>query len=92
MGGVYRDQGLEVVSKWLMSLFSSPVKAAFKNVRKDHLLPPLTDVAECIEHAPSTMAVPSTPTLEFVRGRKIDWEAIIGPSCCIDSPVTTQYA
>jgi hypothetical protein len=40
VGGVYRDRGLEVVSKWLTSLFRSHVEAAYQIVREEHLLPP----------------------------------------------------
>jgi hypothetical protein len=42
VGGVYRDQGLEVLSKWLNTLFQSRVEAAYRNLRKLHLLPPET--------------------------------------------------
>ncbi|KAH9959996.1 ribonuclease III domain-containing protein [Russula dissimulans] len=33
VGGVYKDQGPEVVLKWLLSLFESHVEAAYQNVR-----------------------------------------------------------
>ncbi|KAI9509545.1 ribonuclease III domain-containing protein [Russula earlei] len=36
VGGVYRDQGLEVVSNWLISLLESHVEAAYQNVRNDY--------------------------------------------------------
>ncbi|KAH9980742.1 ribonuclease III domain-containing protein [Russula compacta] len=76
VGGVYREQGIEVVSEWLTLLFSSHV---------EHLLP-LTDAALLS----STMDALLTPTLESPQARKIDWGAIIGPMHCIDSPVTTH--
>ena len=38
---MYRDQGLEVLSKWLNTLFQSRVEAAYQNLRKLHLLPPV---------------------------------------------------
>ncbi|KAH9966304.1 hypothetical protein BJV74DRAFT_990765 [Russula compacta] len=40
VGGVYRDWGLEAVSKWLSSLFRTHVEAAYQIVREEHLLPP----------------------------------------------------
>lgn len=40
MGGLYRDQGNEVASKWLRSLLKPHVKAAYRIVREVHLLPP----------------------------------------------------
>ena len=42
MGGVYRDQDLEVVTKWLRKLMQSQVKAAYQTVRKEYLLPSAT--------------------------------------------------
>ena len=39
VGGVYRDQGAEVVSEWLTSLLQPHVEVAYQSVRKDHLLP-----------------------------------------------------
>lgn len=43
MGGVYRDQGVEVVSEWLISLLQPHVEDAYRKVREDHLLPPESD-------------------------------------------------
>jgi len=40
VGGVYRDQDLEVVTEWLRKLMRSQVKAAYQTVRKEYLLPP----------------------------------------------------
>jgi len=42
VGGVYRDQDLEAVTKWLRKLMRSQVKAAYQTVRKEYLLPPAT--------------------------------------------------
>jgi len=39
VGGVYRDQGAEVASNWLISLLRPHVEVAYRSVRKDHLLP-----------------------------------------------------
>jgi ribonuclease-3 len=41
VGGVYREQGLDVVRKWLRSLFLLDIKEAYEIVRREHLLPPL---------------------------------------------------
>jgi hypothetical protein len=43
VGGVYRDRGNEVASNWLRSLLRPHVKAAYRRVREDHLLPPETE-------------------------------------------------
>ena len=40
VGGLYREQGLDVVRKWLRSLLLSDVKEAYEIVRREHLLPP----------------------------------------------------
>ena len=42
MGGVYRDQGPEVLSNWLTPLFQSRVDAAYQNLRQLYLLLPET--------------------------------------------------
>ena len=39
MGGLYRDQGLKVVSNWLMSLLQRQIEVAYRSVREDYLLP-----------------------------------------------------
>ncbi|KAI9447319.1 ribonuclease III domain-containing protein [Russula earlei] len=36
VGGLYQDQGFEVVSKWLASLFRFRVEAAYQKVRRDY--------------------------------------------------------
>ena len=38
MGGVYRDQGAEVVSKWLMSLLRPQVEVTYQSVREGYIL------------------------------------------------------
>jgi hypothetical protein len=40
VGGVYKDQGLEVLSGWLNPLFLSRVDAAYQNLRRLYLLSP----------------------------------------------------
>jgi hypothetical protein len=37
VGGVYRDQGLEVVRKWLISVVQPHVEAAYQYLRNDSL-------------------------------------------------------
>ena len=37
MGGLYREQGLEVVTKWLDSVFRPHVEATYKYFRDDYL-------------------------------------------------------
>lgn len=39
IGGVYRDQGPDVASNWLISLLRPHVEVAYRIVRKAHLLP-----------------------------------------------------
>lgn len=41
VGGLYREQGLDVVTKWLRSLFQMDINEAYEIVRREHLLPPL---------------------------------------------------
>jgi hypothetical protein len=54
VGGVYRDQGVEVVSEWLISLLQPHVENAYRKVREDHLLPPETEAASRLE-APTSV-------------------------------------
>jgi len=49
VGGLYRDQGAEVVSEWLISLLRPHVKAAYRSVREDYLLPPETEPPQQFE-------------------------------------------
>ena len=39
MGGLFREQGLEVVRKWLNSVFQPHVKAFYQHFRNDYLMP-----------------------------------------------------
>jgi ribonuclease-3 len=41
VGGLYREQGLDVVTRWLRSLFQMDINEAYEIVRREHLLPPL---------------------------------------------------
>ena len=41
VGGLYREQGLDVVKKWLRRLLLLDVKDAYEIIRREHLLPPL---------------------------------------------------
>ncbi|KAF8492173.1 ribonuclease III domain-containing protein [Russula emetica] len=41
VGGLYREQGLDVVRKWLHLLLLWDLKEAYEIVRREHLLPPL---------------------------------------------------
>lgn len=69
MGGVYRDQGFDVVSNWLSSLIRRQVEAAYQTVRKEYLLPPTTTVAISQTGGPATR-YPSPPTSS--RGARPD--------------------
>jgi len=40
VGGLYREQGLDVVSDWLRSLFQIDIKEAYESERREHLLLP----------------------------------------------------
>ena len=55
MGGVYRDQGQQAVSKWLDPLFKSRVEAAYQNLRRLYLLTP-----EALD-----LLQPSTPSSRY---------------------------
>jgi hypothetical protein len=68
VGGVYRDQGFDVVSKWLSSLIQRQVEDAYQTVRKEYLLPPTT-VASPQTGGPTTR-YPSPPTSS--RGARPD--------------------
>ena len=62
VGGVYRDQGAEVASKWLMSLLRPHVKVAYQSVRKDYLLPPVTEATWPVEASTAYKPSPSSST------------------------------
>jgi len=49
VGGVYRDQGAEVASNWLISLLRPYVEVAYRSIRKDYLLPPETEIPRQLE-------------------------------------------
>ena len=38
VGGLYREQGLDVVRNWLCTLFQWDVREAYEIVRREHLL------------------------------------------------------
>ncbi|KAH9959997.1 ribonuclease III domain-containing protein [Russula dissimulans] len=40
VGGLYREQGLDIVSDWLRPLFQVDIREAYENERKEYLLPP----------------------------------------------------
>jgi len=42
VGGLYREQGLDVVTRWLRSVFQLDIEEAYESVRRGHLLPPLS--------------------------------------------------
>ena len=63
MGGLYKDQDLEVVTKWLRKLMRSQVEAAYQAVRKEYLLPPTATAAGPPSSVPTTdYPSPSSPT------------------------------
>ena len=41
MGGLYREQDLDVVKKWLRRLLLLDIKEAYEIIQREHLLPPL---------------------------------------------------
>ncbi|KAI9509544.1 ribonuclease III domain-containing protein [Russula earlei] len=41
VGGVYKEQGLDVARDWLRSLFQADVREAYESERREHLLPPV---------------------------------------------------
>jgi len=40
VGGLYREQGLDVVTRWLRPVFQVDIREAYESVRREHLLPP----------------------------------------------------
>ncbi|KAH9980757.1 ribonuclease III domain-containing protein [Russula compacta] len=68
VGGVYRDQGMEVVSKWLTPLFQPHVEAAYRDLRKVHLLPPESAAAQ--QPGTSTAHYPSPPPFTPQEGAR----------------------
>jgi hypothetical protein len=54
VGGLYRDQGVDVASNWLISLLQPHVEVAYRTVRKAHHLPLDTEV-------PRQLETPTTP-------------------------------
>jgi len=40
VGGLYKEQGLDVVSDWLRSLFQMDIREAYESERREHLLLP----------------------------------------------------
>ncbi|KAN0118357.1 Ribonuclease III domain containing protein [Russula decolorans] len=49
VGGVYRDQGAEAASNWLISLLRPYVEVAYRSMREVHLLPPETEIPRQLE-------------------------------------------
>jgi len=62
VGGVYRDQGLEAVSKWLNLLLTCHVEAAYQTVRKEYLLPPTTAALPYPVASSTHYPTPPSPT------------------------------
>lgn len=42
MGGLYKEQGMDDVKKWLRPLLTSDIKESYEIVRREYLLPTLT--------------------------------------------------
>jgi hypothetical protein len=78
VGGVYRDQGFDVVSKWLTELIQRQVEVAYQTVRKEYLLPPTTAVASPQTWGPKTR-YPSPPTSS--RGARSDASSHLAGDC-----------
>lgn len=67
MGGLYRDQDLEVVTEWLRKLMKSQVEAAYQTVRKEYFPPPTSTSTSTAASPPSGVPTtdypsPSSPT------------------------------
>jgi hypothetical protein len=54
VGGLYRDQGLEVVRKWLTSLLQPHVEDVYRTMREDYLPAPLETEAVSQLEAPAS--------------------------------------
>ncbi|KAI0246929.1 ribonuclease III domain-containing protein [Lactifluus subvellereus] len=60
VGGLYKDQGLDVVREWLTLLFKSRVEAAYQVVRGEYLLTPVSEVTP--RAAEPTVSYPPSPS------------------------------
>lgn len=54
MGGLFREQGLEVVKKWLNLVFQPHVEAVYQDFRNDYLRP-----------GPQAVLLPRVPTTSY---------------------------
>lgn len=71
VGGVYRDQGAEVASNWLITLLQPHVEVAYQSVRTDHLLPLDTDVPQQVETSTARDSSPISSTLSEGASRAL---------------------
>ena len=77
---MYKDQDIEVVTKWLRKLMRSQVEAAYQTVRKEYLLPPTTAVARPPSGVPTTdYPSPSSPIASECAGPDASSDLAKGP-------------
>lgn len=62
VGGLYRDQGLGVVSAWLRPLFRPYIDEAYAYIRDQHRLPPRDEVQNGQPLSPSAALIAPGPT------------------------------
>ena len=68
MGGVYRDQGVKVVRKWLIPVIQPHVEAAYRNVRNDFLLLPEPETVPQSRVSTTPYPSPSPPSFATSEG------------------------
>lgn len=68
MGGVYRDQGVKVVRKWLIPVIQPHVEAAYRNVRNDFLLLPEPETVPRSRVSTTPYPSPSPPSFATSEG------------------------
>jgi hypothetical protein len=61
VGGLYKDQGLDVVREWVTLLFKSRVEAAYQVVRGEYLLPPVTGATTQSVQPATSHPLPPSP-------------------------------
>ena len=66
MGGLFREQGLDVVRKWLNSVFQPHVEAVYQYFRDDYLMLPGPQAV--LQTRVPTASYPSPPSIKVSEG------------------------
>jgi hypothetical protein len=97
VGGVYRDQGADVASNWLISLLRPHIEVAYRSMQKDHLLPPDAEAPQQLEtpmtsdssrfsSTSSEGASPTLPTQSYLAEGSRDHRQLPTPQADIMMP------